>query len=90
MIQTREEQSRPNDDSIMLLREAFGCIMTQLSLKEGLKQFGKQGRAIALKEMRQLHDISVFFLCNAKTLSKEERTKTLSSLIFLKEKHSGK
>ena len=37
------------------------AILTQLSLREGLKWFGKQGKVGALKEMRQLHDMRTFF-----------------------------
>ena len=39
--------------------EAFTIIMTQLSLRQGLKVFGKRGEAAALKEVMQLHDMSV-------------------------------
>ena len=37
--------------------KVLGVIMTQLSLKEGLKRFGEKGKQGALKEMRQLHDV---------------------------------
>jgi hypothetical protein len=63
--------------------------MAQLSLKEGLKRFGQRGKQGALKEMRQLHDMKTFFPRDPKTLTREERRKALSSLIFLKEKESG-
>jgi hypothetical protein len=33
----------------------------QMSLKQGLKVFGKKGEAGAMKEMQQLHDIETFF-----------------------------
>ncbi len=68
--------------------EAFAIIMTQLSLKQGLKVFGERGEAAALKEVTQLHDMSAFFPRDPKSLTREERVKALSSLIFLKEKRS--
>eukprot|EP00804_Cyclotella_cryptica_P030821 CCRYP_015076-RE/>CCRYP_015076-RE protein AED:0.49 eAED:0.25 QI:0/-1/0/1/-1/1/1/0/834 len=69
--------------------QVLGVIMVQLSLKEGLKRFGKRGKQGALKEMRQLHDMRTFFPGDPKTLTREEQRKALSSLIFLKEKDSG-
>ena len=68
----------------------LGVIMMQLSLKEGLKRFGKRGKIAAIKEMQQLHDMHTFFLHDPKTLTKEERRKALTSLIFLKEKNLGR
>eukprot|EP00804_Cyclotella_cryptica_P002489 CCRYP_018085-RG/>CCRYP_018085-RG protein AED:0.29 eAED:0.29 QI:0/-1/0/1/-1/1/1/0/626 len=63
--------------------------MVQLSLREGLQRFGQRGKEGALKEMRQLHDMKTFFPRDPKTLTREERKRALSSLIFLKEKESG-
>jgi hypothetical protein len=48
------------DDPIELYegKEAiFGSIMMQLSLKAGLKKWGKRGEESAMKEMTQLHDL---------------------------------
>ena len=67
----------------------LGTIMTQLSLREGLKRFGDRGKQGALKEMEQLHDMRTFFPRDPKTLTLEEKRKALSSLIFLKEKDTG-
>ena len=39
---------------------ALGGIMMQMSLKEGLKCFGKRAEKGALKEMKQLHDVNTF------------------------------
>ena len=36
-------------------------MLTQMSLKAGLKAFGDQGKGSALKEMTQLHDMDTFF-----------------------------
>ena len=53
--------------------DAMGVIMTQLSLKQGLKQWGEKAEASAIKEMRQMHDMSAFFPRSFESLSKEER-----------------
>ena len=61
----------------------------QMSLKQGLKVFGKKGEAGAMKEMQQLHDMETFFPRDPKSMTREERIKALSSLIFLREKNNG-
>jgi hypothetical protein len=68
----------------------FGVLLMQMSLKQGLKVFGKKGEAGAMKEMQQLHDMETFFPRDPKSLTREERIRALSSLIFLKEKSNGK
>ena len=50
--------------------------------------FGDKGEKNTLKEMKQLHDMDTFFPRDPKSLTREERMKALSSLIFLKEKNS--
>jgi hypothetical protein len=82
------------DDAPIIIDESetemFGMIMMQVSLKQGYKLFGEERASEgALKEVKQLHDLNVFFPRDPKSLSKEERIKALSSLIFLKEKSSG-
>ena len=69
--------------------KVLGAIMTQLSLRERLKRFGERGKQGVLKEMKQLHDMCTFIPRDPKTLTLEERSKALSSLIFLKEKDTG-
>jgi hypothetical protein len=69
--------------------KVLAVLMTQLSLREGLKRFGEKGKQGALKEMRQLHDMRTFFPRDPKKLTREEKRKALSSLIFLKEKDTG-
>jgi hypothetical protein len=67
----------------------LGVIMAQMSLKEGLRQFGDRAEAGAAKEMKQLHDMETFFPRDPRTLTREERIRALSSLIFIKEKSNG-
>ena len=61
----------------------LGVILAQMSLKEGLRQFGDRTEAAATREMKQLHDMETFFPRDPKTLTREERIKALSSLIFI-------
>lgn len=60
------------EESIRLTGEDvpyFGTILIQLSLKQGLKVFGKLGEAGAMKEIQQLHDMETFFPRDPKTLT---------------------
>ena len=43
-----------------------------------------------MKEMQLMHDMNTFFPRDVTTLTREQRIRALSSLIFLKEKHTGK
>ena len=65
-------------------------VMMQLSLKKGLKEFGKEGQEAANKEIQQHHNIETFRPRYAHELSGEERREALSSLMHLKEKRNGK
>ena len=51
---------------------ALGIIMMQMSLKVGLRQFGKWAVDGALKEIKQLHDMETFFPRHTNSLTKEE------------------
>ena len=78
-------QDRLPEEPILLREdehEVFVIIMTQLSLEQGLKGFGDKGKKAALKEITQLHDMSAFFPRDPKSLTREERVKALSTLIF--------
>ncbi len=58
----------------------------QYQLEAGIKQFGKQGEKTVTKELNQFYKYKVFAPQHANDLSEEDKRKTLSSLIFLKEK----
>lgn len=61
-------------------------VMTQLSMKSGLKRWqGKAEDAISL-ELRQLHFRDTFEPLNPKKLSNKERKEVLESHLFLKQK----
>jgi len=69
--------------------ESGSQFLVTYSLKKGIEKFGEQGRASALKEMKQLHDRECFQPIRAETLNKEESKRALESLIFLVEKRDG-
>jgi hypothetical protein len=61
-------------------------LLTQYNLKPGLRKFGTRGKKAALKEMTQLHIMDMWIPMDAGKLSREQRMRALSSLLFLKEK----
>ena len=56
------------------------------SLKAGINKFGKQAKASAHKEMKQLHDRSCFRRVHKCLLTKSERQRVMESILFLTEK----
>ncbi len=60
----------------------WAYMMTQYNLKPGLRKFG-------VKELTQLHIIDTWTPLEASKLSREQRMRALSSLLFLKEKRTG-
>ena len=64
--------------------------MIQLSLKKGLKEFGKEGEEATIKEMQQHHDMETFRPRYTHELTGDKRREALSSLMHLKKKRNGK
>ena len=62
----------------------------QMSLKVGLRTFGKDGEIAVEKEMRQLHDRGVMIPVHKKNLTPDQRREALAYLMFLKRKRCGK
>jgi hypothetical protein len=64
----------------------WGYLMTQYNLKPGLRKFGKRGETAAISELTQLHVMDTWTVMDPTKLTREDRTKALSLLLFLKEK----
>jgi hypothetical protein len=62
----------------------------QCSLKAGLKEFGARGHTAISKELAQLHTLKCFQPKDPATLTRDERCKALTSLIFLTHKKQVK
>ena len=63
--------------------------MTQISLKSGLKRWGKKGRYAINSEMKQLHTRDTFLPLHWKNISNEQKKQILKSHLLLKEKRDG-
>ncbi len=61
----------------------------QYSLKAGLRCFHVRGNAAVVKELTQFHTPKCFCPRDLSTLSREDRRKALTFLMFLTEKRSG-
>ena len=77
-------------DMIEEAPDVVTAIMTQLSLKAGLKAWGKPAREAAKNEMKQLHVRNTFKSLHWKQLNATQKKTVLESYMFLKEKKDGK
>jgi hypothetical protein len=64
-------------------------VMTQHSMKKGIKLFGEAGVDAVLKELQQLHDRKVLEPKDATKLSASDKKAALQYLMFLKQKRNG-
>jgi hypothetical protein len=62
----------------------------QMSLKKGLKYFGKSGADAVVAEMRQLDYRNVIKPVNGKELTREQKRRALNYLMYLKQKRCGR
>jgi hypothetical protein len=93
-----ESQGVLNPDSHIFVREDFyqaepdvvAAIMTQLSLKVGLKEWGEEACMAAQSEMKQLHFRNTSKPKHWRELSQVQRQTVLESHMFLKQKRDGK
>ena len=78
-------------DSAIIIASTMNHLnfMQTYSLKKGIEKFGTRGRVAAHKEMKQLHDRTVFVPIRIKDMEPQERKRAMESLIFLVEKRDG-
>jgi hypothetical protein len=87
-----------NPDAHMFLQKDFyqaehdivTTIMTQLSLKSGLNQWGRRAYEAVESEMKQLDFRNTFKPMHWSSLTRVQRLMALESQMFLKEKRDGK
>jgi hypothetical protein len=93
-----ETQGVLNPDAHMFVQEDFyqaepdavAAIMTQLSLKSGLKEWDDRAFAAARSEMKQLHLWNKFKPKHWRALIQVQRHTVSESHMFLKQKRDGK
>ena len=70
--------------------KVWGYLMTQYNLKPGLRKFGEKGAKAAMDELTQLHVMDTWTAMDPSKITREDQMRALSSLLFLKEKRTGK
>jgi hypothetical protein len=60
--------------------------MAPYSLKAGLRKFRKQGEVTGMKELGQIHDMSVFVPIDPAKLTQQQMMTAFVLLIFVKQK----
>jgi hypothetical protein len=70
--------------------DVVAAIMTQLSLKAGLKEWGEEAFMAAQSKMKQLHFRNTLKPKHWQELSQVQRQTVLESHMFLKQKRDGK
>jgi hypothetical protein len=78
------------EDSYQADPNVVTAIMTQLSLKAGLKEWGDRAFTAARSEMKQLHLWNTSKPKDWRELSQVQRQTVLESHMFLKQKRDGK
>ena len=87
---SKQEEISPIVNTDFSTKQALvGVIMTQYHVQKGLKMFGEASADRVRKELQQLHDHKIPKLVHPEGLSKEQFTKVLEYLMFLREKQSG-
>ena len=64
-------------------------VLTQYGMQKGLQVFDDRGLEAVKKEMQQFHDLDVITPINVKTMTKQQKSRALLYLMFLKEKRDG-
>ena len=85
----REQESElitQSEDEMAVMK----YLLTQYNLKAGLKHFGEKGITAAKGELTKIHVMDTWLPEDPTMLSRAEKVKALSSLMFMKEKRSGK
>jgi hypothetical protein len=78
------------DDFYQADPDVVAYVMTQLSLKAGLKAWGAKAEKAAHSEMKQLHMRDTFKPMHWHELTPDQKNQVLESHLFLKEKRDGK
>ena len=92
-IDTQVQVQAPDEgwkDDDSLTEHLMGVILVQqYNLKKGLELFGDRAEVATTKELQQIHDFGTYVPQEAKLLSRAERVKALSALMFIVEKRNG-
>ena len=80
----------PQYDKIYGSDYQFSLVMTQMSARKGIKQFGKKAIEALATEWKQLDDLSIFKGRTFESLMAQERKQALRTVQLIKQKKDGK
>ena len=69
-------------------RTALNVIFTQMSAKQGIKQFKQRSLTAIVKEYKQLHDMNTFVRVYPEGLIPKQKPDSLSATNLIKDKRS--
>ena len=82
-----KDTSRNWMDDSSLDEYMLGVVLVQqYNLKNGLELFGDRAEEATKNELQQIHDFGTYIPMNANSLSRQDKTKALYSIIFIVEK----
>ncbi len=70
--------------------KVWGYIMTQCNLKPGLQKFGERGATMVVDKLTHLYVMDTWTAMDPSKITRADKVRVLSSLLFLKEKCTGK
>jgi len=77
-------QNSQQSTEVKMAKPHAHVMMTQMSVKQGIKAFGECGSDAMLKELNQLHERKALLPLRKEDMSFEQRKKVLRYLMFLK------
>lgn len=81
---------RKDEDDDVISNDMKKTVLTQLSVKAGIKQWGAKAIMAAMEELRQLIMKDVFIFVRRDSLTVKQLKSILRTLLFLKEKRDGR
>ena len=89
MNKEKDQISDANINDVTKLAK-YLFLTEHMGWRKGLKLFGEKGEEAVEKELQQIYDLEEFQPKHWYEITKEERTKALTYLMYLKEKRDGR
>ena len=67
----------------------YGKVMTQMTAKKGIKEFGQAAVAALLQEFAQMENLDVYEAVDARLLTRQQRRAALRAINLIKRKRDG-
>ena len=79
-----------NKGIVDTIKYIYGRVMTQMSAKQGIKEFGQEAVAALMQEFAQLENLNVYEAMDVKLLTRAQRRGELRAINLIKKKRDGK